>query len=244
MLRPEDLVSSQKGIDRVEEALRSGRLPSLSPDEGEDGGEVGGGASKKSGGESAVWSAIEARLLPHGLAAAPAWQQEMLQKVQWRVECKSATQRKQKELAHAKLSSAGGVPTWRPAKGATKLRPNLLSRELAQAQAKELALQEVAEEEQRLLAEAKAAGTSVSAFAKAKMHEAGVQLVAARMEDMDVTPQHQRFLREAAAENELETTARINKLAFYEQATSPHLPTSYHISPCLPIPPHISLYHA
>jgi len=76
------------------------------------------------------------------------------------------------------------------------------------------------------------------------MHEAGVQLVAARMEDMDVTPQHQRFLREAAAENELETTARINKLAFYEQATSPHLPTSYHISPCLPIPPHISLYHA
>ena len=42
----------------------------------------------------------------------------------------------------------------------------------AQAQAKELALQEVAEEEQRLLAEAKAAGTSVSAFAKAKMHEA------------------------------------------------------------------------
>ena len=29
-----------------------------------------------------------------------------------------------------------------------------------------------AEEEQRLLAEAKAAGTSVSAFAKAKMHEA------------------------------------------------------------------------
>ena len=242
MLRPEDLVSSQKGIDRVEEALRSGRLPSLSPDEGEDGGEVGGGASKKSGGE--VWSAIEARLLPHGLAAAPAWQQEMLQKVQWRVECKSATQRKQKELAHAKLSSAGGVPTWRPAKGASKLRPNLLSRELAQAQAKELALQEVAEEEQRLLAEAKAAGTSVSAFAKAKMHEAGVQLVAARMEDMDVTPQHQRFLREAAAENELETTARINKLAFYEQAASPHLPTSPHISPCLRIPPHISLYHA
>ena len=170
MLRPEDLVSSQKGIDRVEEALRSGRLPSLSPDEGEDGGEVGGGASKKSGGE--VWSAIEARLLPHGLAAAPAWQQEMLQKVQWRVECKSATQRKQKELAHAKIASAGGVPTWRPTKGASKLRPNLLSRELAQAQAKELALQEVAEEEQRLLAEAKAAGTSVSAFAKAKMHEA------------------------------------------------------------------------
>ena len=57
------------------------------------------------------------------------------------------------------------------------------------------------------------------------------------MEDMDVTPQHQRFLREAAAENELETTARINKLAFYEQATSPHLHTSLHISPCLPCLP-------
>ena len=123
---------------------------------------------------------------------------------------------------------------------ASKLRPNLLSRELAQAQAKELALQEVAEEEQRLLAEAKAAGTSVSAFAKAKMHEAGVQLVAARMEDMDVTPQHQRFLREAAAENELETTARINKLAFYEQATSPHLPTSPHISLYLHVSPYIA----
>ena len=219
VLRPEDLMSSQKGIDRVEEALRSGRLPSLSPDEGEDGGDMHGGASKKSGGESAVWSAIEARLLPHGLAAAPAWQQEMLQKVQWKVECKSSAQRKQKELAHAKLSSTGGVPTWRPAKGgAAKIRPNLLSRELAQAQAKELAQQEVHEEEQRMLAEAKAAGMSVSAFAKAKMHEAGVQLVAAKMEDMDVTPSHLRFLREQEAEAELEATARINKLAFYEQA--------------------------
>ena len=73
----------------------------------------------------------------------------------------------QAEGAGARQDSAGGVPTWRPAKGAT-VRPNLLSRELAQAQAKELALQEVAEEEQRLLAEAKAAGTWVSAFAKAK----------------------------------------------------------------------------
>jgi hypothetical protein len=219
VLRPEDLMSSQKGIDRVEEALRSGRLPSLSPDEGEDGGDMHGGASKKSGGESAVWSAIEARLLPHGLAAAPAWQQEMLQKVQWKVECKNTAQRKQKELAHAKLSSTSGVPTWRPAKGgAAKMRPGLLSRELAQAQARELAQQEVHEEEQRMLAEAKAAGTSVSAFAKEKMHDAGVQLVAEKMEDMDVTPAHLRFLREAEAEVELETTARVNKLAFYEQA--------------------------
>jgi hypothetical protein len=70
-----------------------------------------------------------------------------------------------------------------------------------------------------------------------------VQLVAARMEDMDETPQHQRFLREAAAEIELETIARINKLAFYEQAIShlsPHLPISPHISPYLPISPYIT----
>ena len=70
-----------------------------------------------------------------------------------------------------------------------------------------------------------------------------MQLVAARMEDMDETPQHQRFLREAAAEIELETIARINKLAFYEQAIShlsPHLPTSPHISPYLPISPYIT----
>ena len=67
-----------------------------------------------------------------------------------------------------------------------------------------------------------------------------MQLVAARMEDMDETPQHQRFLREAAAEIELETIARINKLAFYEQAIShlsPHLPISPHISPYLPYLP-------
>ena len=48
--------------------------------------------------------------------------------------------------------------------------------------------------------------------------EAGQRILAHRLADLDATAQHKRFLEATKGEQEMEVTARVNKLAFYEQS--------------------------
>lgn len=132
-LRPDGMTEGDAELARAEANLRAGRLPSLSPEEDDDAPKKkgGGGGSSRGGNGAAhefdyVWQQLQSRIAPDGTAAAPPWQREMLETVQWQVQCKRGLQ--VREQRAAKLAAKPNIPSWD--KPARPVKRNLIDNEL------------------------------------------------------------------------------------------------------------------
>jgi len=242
---PEGMSEHEVERARAEANLRAGRLPSLSPDEDEDASGGRKKASKSGGGGGGggddydyVWHQLQSRLAPDGTAAAPLWQKETLERVHWRVDVKRREQRREHKQLQQLLHPQ--VPSWdRPARPSKR---NLIDRELRKQQNNDpppvastpcaaLGGARTLEEAPNGAFGAHGAsllgciGTSdmggaidepltLAGFVPENASKRALE----QADPEDTSAQQLNFLRKAAADHDLHTTERANKLAEFEQS--------------------------
>ena len=214
---------------RAEAHLKAGRLPSLSPDEDDEGG--GSGRKGKPGDGGFVWTQLEQRIAPDGVEKAPAWQREALSRVQWQVD---VNQRKDRREAKQRRELENpNIPTWdKPVRPSKK---RLVENELRQMRLQQHEEQEAGEGAAMggSFTQGRSTRTSVHGGAGASapagtlggaggdgmpVLENAARQALERIDPEDTSRAFLTWLKGAAGTHDQATTARVNKIAFYEQA--------------------------
>jgi len=213
---------------RAEAHLKAGRLPSLSPDEDEDG--AGGRPKKGAVGTEFVWHQMEARLAPDGVDAVPQWQREALHRAQWAIDVNHRASKRDQKQRHESLNPA--TPAWdRPVRPSKR---RLLERELRQHHRGDSSMQNDSVPRRGAavsLIPASASGLASplsfgNASADGVKTATASNLVGANparkvlkaVDPDDTSAAHMTWLKKASADHDATTTQRVNKIAFYEQA--------------------------
>ena len=210
-LRSEPLSAAQK----AEQQLMEGRLPSLSPDddEKEEGGGGGGGGAwrkqqKERSGADYVWNQLTSRLAPEGVAAAPSWQRQALERAHWKVDVRKAQRRKE-------LRDSRPTPPLPPASSGQKSprhKRKLIEKELRQLER---------EQQQKLSSSAPLPTPAPPTPADPACGPAATVSAAAELlhsKEEDVSPTLKRWLALSARSFDAAIKARCDKFALYEQS--------------------------